>query len=45
MRLFVAVNLPAEERAAIWRAAAPLRELGRENPALYTVLYEAGGDV
>ena len=26
MRLFVAVNLPAEERAAIWRAAAPLRE-------------------
>ena len=26
-------------------AAAPLRELGRENPALYTVLYEAGGDV
>jgi 2'-5' RNA ligase len=26
MRLFVAVNLPVEERAAMWRAAAPLRE-------------------
>ncbi len=26
MRLFVAVNLPAEERRAIWDATAPLRE-------------------
>lgn len=26
-------------------AAAPLRELGRENPALFTVVYETGGHV
>ncbi|MDP3775338.1 MAG: RNA 2',3'-cyclic phosphodiesterase [Gemmatimonadales bacterium] len=28
MRLFVAVNLPAEEQAAVWSAAAPLRDAG-----------------
>ncbi len=28
MRLFVAVNLPEAERAAVWRAAAPLRDAG-----------------
>jgi 2'-5' RNA ligase len=43
VRLFVAVNLPAEERAAVWRAAAPLRSAGLPvrwvaEPALHITL-------